>query len=89
MKYLALPRRLTLPQATLYIQQNGNLLLVINEGSKTTDLPWLIFNKKKNILDISLIHCNVFWKASISINEYFEIILKLLTECFTNKLQWK
>ena len=54
--------------ATLHIQQNGNLSLVLNEGSKTTDLSWLIFNDK-DILDISLVQSNVFWKASISVNE--------------------
>ena len=59
--------------ATLHIQQNGNLSLVLNEGSKTTDLSWLIFNDK-DILDISLVQSNVFWKASISVNEwYFEM----------------
>ena len=55
-------------KATLYIQQNGNLSLVLNEGSKITDLSWLIFNDK-DILDISLVQSNVFWKASISVNE--------------------
>ena len=55
-------------KATLYIQQNGNLSLVLNEGSKITDLSWLIFNDK-DILDISLVQNNVFWKASTSVNE--------------------
>ena len=62
-------------KATLYIQQNGNLSLVLNEGSKITDLSWLIFNDK-DILDISLVQSNVFWKASISVNEwYFEMCI--------------